>query len=308
MLVPKKDVKVIMCVDFINLNKACPKDDFPLLHINVLVDNTARSALMSLMDGFLGYNQIKMALKEMTKTTFNTEWGIYCYTVMLFGLKNARATYQRMAIALLHDMMHNEVEVYVDDMIVKSKDRENHTTNLRKFFERIKEYRLRLNPQKYTFGVIAGKLLGFLVSDRVIEVDPSKIKVILEMPPPKSKKEIRGFFGRLQYISRFITKLTSTCEPIFKLLRKNKPHTWNDECQKAFELIKEYLLHLSILVPPQHGKPLHLYLSIIRDAVRSMLAQEDTEKNERVIYFLRKRFHDYETRYTPIEKSCFVLI
>ena len=171
MLVPKKDVKVIMCVDFINLNKACPKDDFPLLHINVLVDNTARSALMSLMDGFLGYNQIKMALKEMTKTTFTTEWGIYCYTVMLFGLKNARATYQRMAIALLHDMMHNEVEVYVDDMIVKSKDRENHTTNLRKFFERIKEYRLRLNPQKCTFGVTARKLLGFLVSDRGIEVD-----------------------------------------------------------------------------------------------------------------------------------------
>ena len=126
---------------------------------------------MSFMDGFLGYNQIKMALKEMTKTTFNTEWGIYCYTVMLFGLKNARATYQRMAIALLHDMMHNEVEVYVDDMIVKSKDRENHTTNLRKFFERIKGYRLRLNPQKCTFGVIARKLLGFLVSDRGIEVD-----------------------------------------------------------------------------------------------------------------------------------------
>ena len=90
---------------------------------------------------------------------------------MLFGLKNAKATYQRMAIALLHDMMHNEVEVYVDDMIVKSKDRENHTTNLRKFFERIKEYRLRLNPQKCTFGVIARKLLGFLVSDRGIEVD-----------------------------------------------------------------------------------------------------------------------------------------
>ena len=84
-----------------------------------------------------------MAPKDITKTTFTTEWGIYCYTVMLFGLKNARATYQRMAIALLHDMMHNEVEVYVDDMIVKSKDRENHTTNLRKFFKRIKEYRLR---------------------------------------------------------------------------------------------------------------------------------------------------------------------
>ena len=135
-----------------------------------------------------------------------------------------------MATTLLHDMMHNEVEVYVDDMIVKSKEREGHIINLRKFFERINEYRLRLNPQKCTFGVTVGKLLGFLMSDRGIKVDPSKIRVILEMSPPKSEKEIRGFLGRLQYISRFIAKLTSTCEPIFKLLRKNEPHEWNDEC------------------------------------------------------------------------------
>ena len=129
----KKDGMVRMCMDFRGLNKACPKDDFPLPLIDVLEDNTAWSTLMSFMVGFLGYNQIKMAPKDMTKITFTTEWGIYCYMVMLFGLKNAGVTYQRMATTLLHDM------------IVKSKDRENHTTNLRKFFERIKEYRLRLN-------------------------------------------------------------------------------------------------------------------------------------------------------------------
>ena len=193
--VPKKDRKVRMCVDFRDLKNACPKDDFPFPDIDVLVDNTTRSALMSFMDIFLGYNQIKLAPDDITKTTFITEWGIYCYTVMAFGLKNARVTYQRMATFLLHDMMHNEVEVYVDDMIVKSKDRGSHAINLRKFFERIKEYRLRLNPQKCTFGVTAGKLLGFLVSNRGIKIDPSKVKAILEMPPPKSEKEIRGFLG-----------------------------------------------------------------------------------------------------------------
>ena len=123
------------------------------------------------------------------------------------------------------------------------------------------------------------------MNDRGIEVDPSKVKVILERPPPISEKEIRGFLGQLQYISRFIAKLTSTCDPIFKLLRKNEPHTWNDKCQKAFELIKEYLLHPPILVPPQHGKPLLLYLSIIGDVVESMLTQEDDDKNERVVYY-----------------------
>ena len=221
---------------------------------------------------------------------------------MQFSLKNAGATYQRMATALLHDMMHNKVEVYVNDIIVKSQDREIHTVNLRNFFERIKECTLRLNLQMCTFRVIAREFIVFLVSDKGIKVDPSKFKVILEMPPPRSEKEIKGFLGRLQYISRFIAKLTLTCEPIFKLLRKNEPHTWNDECQKAFELIKEYLLHPSILVPPQHGKPLLLYLSIIGDVVGSMLAQEDNDKNERVVYYLSKRFHDYKTIYTPIEK------
>ena len=146
------------------------------------------------------------------------------------------------------------------------------------------------------------------MSDRGIEVDPSKIKAILKMPPPENEKKIKGFLGRLQYISRFIAKLTSTCEPIFKLLRKNEPHTWNDECQKAFELIKEYLLHPPILVSPQHGKPLLLYLSIMGDAVGSMFAQEDNDKNETAIYYLSKRFLDYETSYTPIEKSYFALV
>jgi hypothetical protein len=215
-----------MCVDFKDLNRACPKDDFPLPHIDVLVDNTTGSALMSFMDGFSGYNQILMAPEDMTKTTFVTEWEIYCYTVMPFGLKNAGATYQMMATALLHDMMHKEVEVYVDDLIVKSATRGEHITNLRKFFERIKKYKLRLNPNKCTFGVTAGKLLGHMVSSRGIEVDPTKIKAILEMPPPKIEKEIRGFLGRLQYISRFIARLTTTCEPIFKLLKKGEPKEW----------------------------------------------------------------------------------
>ena len=178
--IPKKDGNVRMYVDFRDLNRTCPKDDFPLPHVNVLVDNTASNALMFFMNGFSRYNQIKMAPRDMTKTIFTIEWGIYCYTVMPFRLKNASATYQRMTIALLHDMMHNELEVYIDDMIMKSKEREGHIVNLR-----TKEYRLRLNPQKCTFGVTAGKLLGFLVSDKGIEVDPSKIKAILEMPPPQ---------------------------------------------------------------------------------------------------------------------------
>ena len=130
--VPKKDGKVRMCVDYRDLNQASPKDNFPLLHVDVFMDNTTSFALFSFMDGFLGYNQIKMALEDMEKTTFITLWGTFCYKVMSFGLKNAGATYQRTMVALFYDMMHKEIEVYVDDMIAKSRTEEEHLVNLRK--------------------------------------------------------------------------------------------------------------------------------------------------------------------------------
>ena len=146
---------------------------------------------------------------------------------MSFGLKNAGATYQRAMVTLFHDMIHKEIEVYVDDIIAKSKKEDDHVAVLRKLFERLRKYQLRLNPEKCTFGVISGKLLGFVVSRKGIEVDPDKVKAIVDMPPPQTQKEVRGFLGRLNYISRFISNLTPTCEPIFKLLKKNQPVEWD---------------------------------------------------------------------------------
>ena len=179
-----------MCVDFRDLNKASPKDDFPLPHIDILVNNIVGHALLSFMDGFSGYNHIKMAPEDMEKTSFITLWETYCYKVMPFGLKNAGATYQRAATNLLHELIHKEVEVYVNNMIVKSKVREGYMLALREFFERIRFYKLRLNPKKCTFGVTSGKLLGFMVSQRGIEVNPNKIKAIVEMKPLRTKNEI----------------------------------------------------------------------------------------------------------------------
>ena len=116
---------------------------------------------------------------------------------MPFELKVAGATYQRAATTLLHDMIHKEVEVYVDDMIVKSKDRPAHIVALEKFFARIRQFQMRLNPKKCTFGITAGKLLGFMIPQRGIEMDPTKIKAILEMQPPKSEKEVRSFLRKI---------------------------------------------------------------------------------------------------------------
>ena len=169
---------------------------------------------------------------------------------MSFGLKNAGATYQRVMVPLFHDMMHREIEVYVDNMIAKSKTKEEHLVNLQKLFERLRKYRLRLNPTKCTFGVKSGKLLGFIVSQKGIEVDPKKVKAILEMPEPRIEKQVRGFLGRLNYIDRFISQLTAICEPLFKLLRKNQFVRWNEDCQEAFGRIKKCLMNPPMLMPP----------------------------------------------------------
>ena len=216
--VSKKDGKIRMCVNYRDLNKACLKNDFPLPHIDTLIDGATLSVMYSFMDGFFGYNHINMAEADKLKTSFITEWGTYCYLVMPFGLKNAGVTYQQMATTLLHDMIHKEIEVYVDDMMVKSLTREGHFEALDKFLSRAERYNLRLNLKKCVFGVASGKLLGHIISSMGIDVDPDKIKAINEMPAPKTEKDVRGFIGSLQYISQFIARLTTMCDPIFKLL------------------------------------------------------------------------------------------
>ncbi|XP_042493217.1 uncharacterized protein LOC122072850 [Macadamia integrifolia] len=129
------------------------------------------------------------------------------------------------------------------------------------------------------------------------------------MSPPQTEKEIRGFLGRIQYISRFISQLTTICEPIFKLLKKDQPKRWNPQCQLAFDRIKSYLVDPPILIPPTPRRPLLLYLSVVDTSMGSMVAQQGPDGHtEQVIYYLSKKFTDYETRYTTLKKTCAALV
>ena len=181
-----------------------------------------------------------MAPEDIEKTTYDTQWGTFCYKIMPFGLKNVGATYQRAMVDLFHYMIHHEIEVYVDDMIARSQTEEEHLDHLHKLFERLNKYKLRLNPKKCTFGVRSGKLLGFVVSGKGIKIDPAKFKAIQEMPTPCTEKEVIGL-------------LTATCEPIFKLLKKDQVVKWNDDYQIPFDKIKDYLQEPPILMPPVEG-------------------------------------------------------
>ena len=173
-----------------NQNGAYPKDSYPLPPIDTLVDSTARHQLLNFMDAFSGYNQIKLSKDDQEKTSFVTSQGLFCYKVMPFGLKNAGATYQRLTNRMFTHQIGRNVQIYVEDMLVKSIREDNHLSDLQETFDTLQLYNMMLNPKKCMFGVTVGKFLGFMVSQRGIEVNLEKIKVIMELALPKTVKKV----------------------------------------------------------------------------------------------------------------------
>jgi hypothetical protein len=203
-LVKKSNGKWRLCVDFTGLNKAYTKDNFPLPHIDALVDSTSGYEL-SFMDVFSGYNQILMHLEDREKTTFITDRGLYYYKVMSFSLKNARATYQWLVNKMFQAQIGMHMEVYVDDMLVKSTESVSHAHDLHEAFKTLKQYGMKLNLVKCAFRVSSGKFLGYMVSSRGIEANPKKIQAILEMHSPKTMKQLQQLTGRIAALNRFIS-------------------------------------------------------------------------------------------------------
>ncbi|XP_024037570.1 uncharacterized protein LOC112097200 [Citrus clementina] len=270
-LVKKANSKWRMCVDFTDLNKACPKDSFPLPKIDQLVDSTAGHGLLSFMDAFSGYNQIPMYEPDEESTAFITNQGLFCYRVMPFGLKNAGATYQRLVNKVFKPLIGKTMEVYVDDMITKSKIPKEHVRHLEETFELLRKYKMKLNPEKCAFGVESGKFLGFMVSHRGIEANPKKIQAIVQMTSPRNLKEMQSLTGRLAALSRFISKATDKCQPFFQVIRRGKKTEWTPECEEAFRNLKHYLQQAPLLSTPKDGDKLNLYLAVSDRAASSVL-------------------------------------
>jgi hypothetical protein len=191
-MVKKVNGKWKMCIDFIDLNKACPKDEFPLPRIDSLVDAAATSELMSLLDCYSGYHQIWMKKEDEPKTSFITPSGTCFYLWMSEGLKNAGGSFSRMTAKVLCSQIGRNVLTYVNDIIVKSTKQENHIADLQETFVNFRKACLKLNPKKCVFGVKKGKFLGCLVSTKGIEASPNKIEAILWMDHRSQEKVPKG--------------------------------------------------------------------------------------------------------------------
>ena len=181
----------------------------------------------------------------------------------------------------------NNVEVYVDDMLVKSREEENHLDDLRETFNTLRQYNMKLNPSKCAFGVSSGKFLGFIVSQRGIEANPEKVRAILEMSLPRMTKEVQSLTGRVAALNRFVSKATDKCLPFFKTLKK--AFAWTKECETAFQELKHYLSNPPLLSPSKESEDLFLYLAVFVTAVSAALIRKET-KVQLPVYYVNQAF------------------
>ena len=304
-LVKKANGKWRLCIDFTDINKACPKDSFPLPRIDLIVDATACHELLSFMDEFSGYNQISMDPNDQEKTSFVTAQGTYCYRVMPFGLKNAGATYQRLVNRMFQKQIGTTMEVYIDDMLVKSTTAGLHIAHLSEAFQILRDYNMKLNPTKCAFGVSAGKFLGFIVNHRGIEANPDKIKALLDMPSPSGIKEVQRLTGRISALSRFVSRASDKCQPFFQVLKK--AFQWDEKCEEAFTALKTYPSSPPILVSPIEGELLTLYL-VVSDFSTSAVLVRDRERVQHPVYYCSRALRGAEERYPRMEKLILALV
>ena len=263
--------------------------------------------MLSFLDAFSGYHQIPMHPPDAEKTSFITPYGLYCYNVMPFDLKNAGATYQRLVTKMFRPLLGSTMEVYIDDMLVKSKQRPDHTAHLQQTFDLLKEYGMKLNPLKCAFGVSAGRFLGFMVTQRGIEANPAQLKAILQSPTPSSKKGIQQLTGRLAALGRFISWFTDRLKPFFTTLRGANRAEWNEKCDREFVEIKQYLTKPSILVSPEAGDTLYLYLVASNITVSVTLFKKCGDAKLRPVFLVSKSLTDAKTKYTHLKRAALAL-
>ena len=184
--------------------------------------------------------------------------------------------------------------MYVDDMLVKSLCENDHLDDLRETFNTLRSYNMKLNSNKCAFEVTAGKFLGFMVSQRGIEVNLEKIWAVMELEPPKTVKEVQSLNGKIATLNRFVSKAINKCLPFFRTLRKS--FEWTGECQKAFKDLKKYLSSAPLLSLSKLGEELYLYLVVSQVAVSTVLVREE-DRSQRPVYFISRAFRGVEVRY-----------
>nr|GEY18930.1 reverse transcriptase domain-containing protein [Tanacetum cinerariifolium] len=262
-----------VCIDYQKLNEATRKDHFPLPFMDQMLERLAGNEYYCFIDGFSGYFQIPIDMKDQEKTTFTCPYGTFAYRRMSFGLCNASGTFQRCMMAIFHDMIEKTMEVFMDDFSVFRNSFQTSLFHLEKMLKWCEDTNLCLNWVKSHFMVKEGIVLGHKISKEGIEVDKAKVEVIAKLPHPTTVKGIRSFLGHAGFYRRFIKDFLKIARPMTRLLEKDTPFLFSKECVEAFQTLKRKLTEAPILIAPDWDLPFELMCDASDFAIGAILGQ-----------------------------------
>nr|XP_043629940.1 uncharacterized protein LOC122601246 [Erigeron canadensis] len=309
-MVKKPDGSWRLCVDFKDINKVCPKDNYPLPEIDWKVESLDGFRLKCFLDAYKGYHQISMKKMDEDKTAFHTDQGLYCFEKMPFVLKNVGATYQRLIDKAFKDQIGRNVEAYVDDIVIKSRAEEIMLADVQETFDTLRSINMKLNPSKCSFGMEEGKFLGHIITPNGIKANPKKIQAVLDMASPRTKKQVQSFNGKLAALARFLSKSAERSLPFFRTLKgclRKQDFSWSAEAEEAFKDMKKFLADLPTLTAPIAGETLTLYLAASKECVSAVLLAE-RNNGQMPMYFVSRALKGPKINYPCLEKLALALV
>jgi hypothetical protein len=274
------------------LNAATIKNKYPLPRIIDLFDQLSGATIFSKMDLRSGYHQIKIRAKDIPKTAFTTRYGLYEYTVMSFGLTNAPATFMRLMNSVFMEYLDKFVVVYIDDILIYSKTKEEHAEHLRLALMKLREHRLYAKFSKCEFWLNELIYLGHVLSVNGVAVIPDKVKSVLDWVTPSSVKDVRSFLGLAGYYRRFIENFSKIAKPMTELLKKNKKSEWSEKAEEAFQLLKTKLTTAPVLALPDTSKEFVIYCDASHQGLGCVLMQDG-----HVVAYASRQLKPHELNY-----------
>jgi hypothetical protein len=290
--VKKKDQTLRMCVDYRPLNEVTIKNKYPLPRIDILFDQLTGARVFSKIDLRSGYHQIRIRPKDIPKTAFTTLYRLFEYLVMSFGLTNAPAHFTYLMNSVFMPELDKFVVVFIDDILIYSKNEEEHAKHFWIVLTRLREHQLYAKFSKCAFWLEEIKFLGHVLSANGIAVDPSKVKDILEWKLPTTVHQVRSFRGLAGYYRRFIPDFSKIVKPITSLLKNDTKFNWSSRCNKAFEQLKVLLTTAPVLAQPDIEKPFDIYCDASGSGLGCVLMQEG-----RVIAYASRQLRRHEEHY-----------
>uniref|UniRef100_A0A2N9F015 Reverse transcriptase domain-containing protein n=1 Tax=Fagus sylvatica TaxID=28930 RepID=A0A2N9F015_FAGSY len=303
LLVPKKDGTWRMCVDCRAINNITVKYRHPIPRLDDMLDELHGSCVFTKIDLKSGYHQIRMKEGDEWKTAFKTKYGLYEWLVMPFGLTNAPSTFMRLMNHVLRAFIGRFVVVYFDDILIYSKNLEEHVMHLKSVLEILRKEKLFANLKKCTFCTDKLVFLGFVVSKRGIEVDEEKVKAIQEWPTPTTISQVRSFHGLASFYRRFVRDFSSLATPLTEVIKKNVPFKWGKEQEKAFNLIKEKLTNAPLLVLPNFAKTFEIECDASGIGIGAVLMQEG-----RPVAYFSEKLSGAALNYPTYDKEMYALV